>query len=50
MFTDPEDAYRVSEKYAEELAKKAIEMAKAQSQNDEEVDSNGSTIDNSDKE
>jgi SPP1 family phage portal protein len=35
MFTDPEDAYRVSEKYAEE-------QAKAQSQNDEEnVDNSG---------
>lgn len=38
MFTDPEDAYRVSEQYCEEQEKKAINMAKSQPQDDEEVD------------
>ena len=37
MFTDPEDAYRVSEQYVEEQSQKALEMAMSQSE-DEEVD------------
>lgn len=36
MFTDPEDAYRVSEQYSEEQATKALEMAKAQNPGVEE--------------
>ena len=40
MFTDPEDAYRISEQYAEEQSQKALEMAISQSQDDEGVDEN----------
>ena len=36
MFTDPEDAYRVSEQYSEGQATKALEMAKAQNPDVEE--------------
>lgn len=43
IFTDPEDAYRISEQYVEEQSQKAIEMVQMQSQNadDDEVEDEG---------
>jgi hypothetical protein len=37
LFTDPESAYQLSKEYAEEQAKKALEIAMSQSPEDEET-------------